>query len=172
MIELKNINPNESGLSVRGKLNNMFTSLITGDEGVNKVWTKIQQILNSQNSLEELSEAQYEELKEQVLKSFDYTDTTANDLTNYINAINGGVSGFAESTEYNPNIPEDKAATILAVGAGTYTYFKDSNGTAITIKGDDTLTIFYKAANSTYWQYKSILGKTNISEIDGGNAFN
>lgn len=30
MIELKNINPNESGLSVRGKLNNMFTSLITG----------------------------------------------------------------------------------------------------------------------------------------------
>lgn len=172
MIELKNINPNESGLSVRGKLNNMFTSLITGDEGVNKVWTKIQQILNNQNSLEELSEAQYEELKEQVLKSFDYTDTTANDLTNYINAINGGFLGFAESTEYNPNIPEDKAATILAVGAGTYTYFKDSTGVAITIEGDNTLTIFYKAANSTYWQYRSILGNINISEIDGGNAFN
>lgn len=172
MIDFKNINPNESGLSVRAKLNNMFSSLITGDEGVNQVWAKMQQILNSQNALEELTEAQYEELKEQVLKSFDYTDVTANDLKSYINAINGGVSGFAESTEYNPNIPEDKAATVLAVGAGTYTYFKDVNGTPITIEGEDTLTIFYKAANSIYWKYKSILGKINLSEIDGGNALN
>ena len=170
MIEFKNINNNESGLSVRSKLNSMFASLINGDEGVNKVWVKMQQILNSQNALEELTEAQYEELKEQVLKTFDYTDISVNNLMNYINAINGGISGFADSTEYNPNIPEDKAATILAVGAGTYTYFKDNTGAAITIEGDDALIIFYKAANSTYWKYTSILGKINLDEIDGGNA--
>ena len=172
MIERQFINSNEGGLSVRAKLNNMFAALITGDEGVNNVWKKIQELINSQNDLENLTESQYNELKDQILKSFDYTDITASDLMNYINAINGGVAGFAESTEYNPNIPEDKAATIIALGSGTYRYFLDVNGDPITIEGVQSFTVFYKAANSTYWKYKTINLEVVIDyNVDGGTAF-
>lgn len=156
MIEYQNINKGESGLSVRAKLNKMFSALITGSEGVNQVWVQMQKVLNSYDDLEKLTEAQYEELKDQVLKSFDYTDMTAQDLITYINAINGGVAGFADNTEYNPNIPEDKAATIIAIGPGTYTYFKDADGVAITITEPQSFTVFYKGENSNYWKHKTI----------------
>lgn len=156
MIEYQNINKGESGLSVRAKLNKMFSALITGSEGVNQVWVQMQKVLNSYDDLEKLTEAQYEELKDQVLKSFDYMDMTAQDLITYINAINGGVAGFADNTEYNPNIPEDKAATIIAIGPGTYTYFKDADGVAITITEPQSFTVFYKGENSNYWKHKTI----------------
>lgn len=172
MIERFNINQNEGGLSVRAKLNNMFGALIVGDEGVNAVWKKIQELLNSQNALEQLTEAQYEELKDQILKSFDYTDMTAADLMNYINAIDGGVAGFAESPEYNPNIPEDKAATIIALGPGTYQHFPDVGGNPIVISGAQSFTVFYKGANSTYWKYKTVNLEVVVDEnVDGGTAF-
>lgn len=172
MIEYLNINSNEGGLSVRAKLNNMFSALITGDEGMNMVWRKIQEILNKQGSLEELTDAQYQELKEQILQSFDYTDITAADLITYINAMNGGVAGFAETPSYNPNIPEDKSATIIAIGPGTYVNFKDVNGSSIVITGAQSFTVFYKAENSNYWKYKTINLEVVVDmNIDGGTAF-
>ena len=120
MIDYRNINANEGGLSVRAKINNMFAALISGYEGVNNVWKKLVEVTNGFNSLELSVDDMYDELKEQVLKSFDYTDVTAEDLRTYINGMNGGISGFAVDTSFNPDFPEDKAATVLAVGAGTY----------------------------------------------------
>lgn len=172
MIERLNINKYEGGLSVRSKLNTMFSELITGSEGSNAIWKKIQEILNSQEALEKLTEQQYEELKDQVLKSFDYTDVTAADLLTYINAINGGVAGFAGSTDYNPNIPQEKSATIIALGPGTYVYFLDENGESIVINGVQAFTVFYKAAGVTFWKYKTIdLSVVVDNNIDGGTAF-
>ena len=173
MIDYKNINDNEGGLSVRAKINNMFAALISGDEGVNNVWKKLVELTNGFNSFELSVGDMYDELKEQVLKSFDYTDATAEDLRTYINGMNGGISGFAIDTSFKPDFPEDKAATVLAAGSGTYIYMLDINGDPITINDEDALTIFYKGANSTYWQYKSIYARVVLVQdgnIDGGNA--
>jgi hypothetical protein len=41
-INQQDIQKNESGLSVRAKINSMFKALISGDEGINAVWKKIQ----------------------------------------------------------------------------------------------------------------------------------
>lgn len=172
MIAYRNINANEGGLSVRAKINNMFAALISGDEGVNNVWKRLIEVTNGFSSLELSVGNVYDELKEQVLKSFDYTDSTAEDLRTYINGMNGGISGFAVDTSFNPDFPEDKAATVLAVGAGTYVNMLDVYGDPITIEDADALTVFYKGANSTYWQYKSIYARVVVDEnIDGGNAF-
>ena len=172
MIDYRNINANEGGLSVRAKINNMFAALISGDEGVNNVWKRLIEVTNGFSSLELSVGDVYDELKEQVLKSFDYTDFTAEDLRTYINGMNGGISGFAVDTSFNPDFPEDKAATVLAVGAGTYVNMLDVYGDPITIEDADALTVFYKGANSTYWQYKSIYARVVVDEnIDGGNAF-
>lgn len=165
MIDYRNINASEGGLSVRAKINSMFAALISGDEGVNNVWKKLVEVTNGFNSLELSVDDMYDELKEQVLKSFDYTDVTAEDLRTYINGMNGGISGFAVDTSFNPDFPEDKAATVLAVGAGTYVNMLDVNGDPITIEDADALTVFYKGANSTYWQYKSTYARVVLNEI-------
>lgn len=171
MIDYRNINANEGGLSVRAKINNMFSALISGNEGVNNVWKRLVEVTNGFNNLALSVGNMYDELKEQVLKSFDYIDATAEDLRTYINGMNGGISGFAVDTSFKPDFPEDRAATVLAVGAGTYTYMLDMEGNPITITEPDALTIFYKGANSTYWQYKSVYARVNmIGNIDGGNA--
>ena len=52
MIDYRNINANEGGLSVRAKINNMFAALISGDEGVNNVWKRLIEVTNGFSSLE------------------------------------------------------------------------------------------------------------------------
>lgn len=164
MIEYQNINSNESGLSVRAKLNNMFKALISSKEGVNRLWQSIAELTNKTGEVQQDSDDKYQELKEQLLKSFDYTDKTADDLLVYINGINGGVSGFAVDPTFKPEFPIDVAATVLAAGAGTYVNFLDSNGQAITITESDAITIFYKAKGVTFWQYKSIYAHATINK--------
>lgn len=171
MVEYQNINANESGLVIRAKLNNMLKALISGNEGVNNLWQSIVELTTKTGEVQQDSDDKYQELKEQLLKSFDYTDKTADDLLVYINGINGGVSGFAVDTTFKPEFPADVAATVLAAGAGTYVNFLDSNGHAITIKEADSFTIFYKAKGVTFWQYKSINARVELQEnLDGGNA--
>lgn len=172
MIEYQNINANESGLAVRAKINNMFKALISSNEGVNKLWSSILELTTKTNDVQQNFDDKYTELKEQILKSFDYTDKTADDLLVYINGINGGVSGFAVDPTFKPEFPEDVAATVLAAGAGTYTYFLDNNGKPITITDSDAITIFYKAKGVTFWQYKSVNARVTLEEnLDGGNAY-
>lgn len=165
MVEYQNINANESGLAVRAKLNNMFKALISSNEGVNKLWQSIVELTTKTGEVQQDSDDKYQELKEQLLKSFDYTDKTADDLLVYINGINGGVSGFAVDPTFKPEFPTDVAATVLAAGAGTYVNFLDSNGQAITITESDAITIFYKAKGVTFWQYKSIYARATINNI-------
>lgn len=167
MVEYQNINANESGLSVRAKLNNMFKALISSNEGVNKLWQSIMELTTKTGEVQKDSDDKYQELKEQLLKSFDYIDKTADDLLVYINGINGGVSGFAVDPTFKPEFPTDVAATVLAAGAGTYVNFLDSNGQAITITESNAITIFYKAKGVTFWQYKSIyaLVTTDASKV-------
>lgn len=164
MVEYQNINANESGLTVRAKLNNMFKALISSNEGVNKLWQSIIELTTKTGEVQQDSDDKYQELKEQLLKSFDYTDKTADDLLVYINGINGGVSGFAVDPTFKPEFPTDVAATVLAAGAGTYVNFLDSNGRAITITELDAITIFYKAKGVTFWQYKSIYAHATINK--------
>lgn len=172
MITYLSINSNEGGASVRAKLNTMFSALISGGEGMNEVWRTITTLRSDFNELELSSQATYNELKEQILNSFDYTDKTASDLLTYINGMNGGISGFAVDTTYPFDFPEDKAVTVLAVGSGTYVNALDINGNPITILDSDAITVFYKGANSTYWQYKSVYARIVLDEnVDGGNAF-
>lgn len=171
MIDYKSINPNESGLSVRAKINKMFSDLISGNEGANALWNSLVEMTNGFDSLKLNVDNIHEELKEQVLRSFDYTDSTAEDLRTYINGMNGGISGFAVDTFFRPDFPEDKAATVLAVGAGTYVYMLDAEGNQITIEDDDAIIVFYKGAYSTYWKYKLVHARIVIDEnVDGGNA--
>lgn len=164
MVEYQNINANESGLTVRAKLNNMFKALISSNEGVNKLWQSIIELTTKTGEVQQDSDDKYQELKEQLLKSFDYTDKTADDLLVYINGINGGVSGFAVDPTFKPEFPTDVAATVLAAGAGTYVNFLDSNGQAITITELDAITIFYKAKGVTFWQHKSIYARATINK--------
>lgn len=164
MVEYQNINANESGLTVRAKLNNMFKALISSNEGVNKLWQSIVELTTKTGEVKQDSDDKYQELKEQLLKSFDYTDKMADDLLVYINGINGGVSGFAVDPTFKPEFPTDVAATVLAAGAGTYVNFLDSNGQAITITESDSITIFYKAKGVTFWQYKSIYARVTLNK--------
>lgn len=81
--------------------------------------------------------------------------------------VNGDILGFADDSSFNPNFPEDRDATVLAVSAGTYVNMLDINGNPIIVEDEDALTVFHKSSNSDYWQYKSIYIK---KVIDGGNV--
>ena len=170
MIEFKNINAGDDGLTVRAKLNSMLLALIDKDEGLNVVWRKIFTLITGfmavESNITDLSDG----LKTQVLRSFDYTDATASDLKTYIDGMNGGISGFAQDTSFMPMFPTEKAATVIGVGAGTYVNLLDVNGNPITIQDADALTVFYKGANSNYWQYKSINARIVIDITEQSKA--
>lgn len=156
MINFKSINPNESGLKVRTKLNDMLMALISGKDGSNNIWKKITELLEADDDFKYYFNKAYEELKEQVTKGRQYTDASFQDLLVYINGMNGGISGFAQHPSFKPDFPLDKAVTVLATGSGEYTYFLDAEGNPITIEDENVFIIFYKAAGASYWKYKAI----------------
>ena len=86
----------------------------------------------------------------------DVVGSKLTELLSYINGMEGGVNGFAEDTSFQPNYPEDVAATVIGVGPGTFTNMIGENGSAITVDSI-SVVIFFKAAGSTYWKYKTIL---------------
>lgn len=165
------INSGEQGLSVRIKLNEMLKGLIDGVEGVNAIWRNLNETNSDVDSLEVTVQDNYYTLKEQLLNNLDHTDASIEDLRLYINAISGGVCGFATDTDYVPDFPEDKNVTVLAAGSGTYTHFLDMYGNPITIEDSDAITIFYRAAYSDFWLYKSVFARVVVNEdVDGGTA--
>ena len=143
MIEYQNINQNESGLPVRAKLNTMLRELISGKEGNIAIWKKIFEMI-----------------------------TDSEDLATYVNAMHGGVSGFAPTTDYEPKVLEEKSATVIALGPGVYTHFLDASGNPITIEGAQSFTIFYKAEDETHWNHVTThLDVVVDMNVDGGTAF-
>lgn len=165
MVGFSNINPNESGLSVRSKLNKMLRELISGVEGVNSIWKEILSLDGITDDIRSDLTAWYTELRTQILYGYDYTDKVSGDLKSYINGMDGGVSAFADSTVYDPQFPIGKAATVLATQPGTYVNFKDDTGKPITITDENAVTIFYKGADSDFWKHHSIKVESNVSQV-------
>ena len=165
MVEFSNINPNESGLSVRSKLNKMLRELISGVEGVNSIWNEILSLDGITDDIRSDLTAWYTELRTQILYGYDYTDKVSGDLKSYINGMEGGVSAFADSTVYDPQFPIGKAATVLATQPGTYVNFKDETGNPITITDENAVTIFYKGADSNFWKHHSIKVESDVSQV-------
>lgn len=164
MVEYQNINANESGLSVRAKLNRMFSDLIIGIEGVNRLWKHLVEVNSAvTDNVTETSNLR-EELKNRLFDVLGYTDREINDLLSYVNGMKGGVNGFAEDTSFQPNYPEDVAATVIGVGPGTFTNMLGEDGSAITVDSVSVI-IFFKAAGSTYWKYKTILPNVVNNEV-------
>ena len=118
MQTFNNITNGETGASVRGKLNNALTSIISGSEGINAIWAKISSVVQR------------------------------------IDGMETGVRGIIKDTSYNPDsLDTDKSVVLIALCTGTFNNIKDKNGTPITIPGSNAITIFYRAANTTYWEY-------------------
>lgn len=168
MIEFNAINRNEKGLDVRNKLNTMLSELISGVEGINALWKDFLSLKTDTDSLNLKVEESQSMFKEQLSLCLDQIDRSVEDLKSYINGMEGGVSAFAPDTNYTPNVPFEKSATILATEAGTYKNILDSNGSPITVTEENALIIFYKSQNSNYWKYKAIL---DITVKESGYAF-
>lgn len=155
-MEYKVINNNETGSLVRGKINQAFQQLITGREGINEVWKTLTTLSTTlSEAKEDISDTdtRVTDISDQLQ---DYTDREIAGLVNYVNAMNGGVSGFAKDTSYNPNFPVDRAATVITTGAGTFTNIRDINSNPITIANANSFTIFFKPAGVSYWEYKTL----------------
>lgn len=164
MIEHRNINPNETGLSVRAKLNRMFSDLISGVEGVNKLWKSLIGV----NDAVKINNTEIDNLKNELQNrlsdALDYTDREVNDLLSYINGIHGGVNGFADTTEFQPNYPVESAATVIGVGPGTFKNMLDEEGNPITVDSQ-VVVIFFKASGHTHWKYKTVLPNIVTNEV-------
>lgn len=167
MIDYKNIGNSDSGLLARAKLNEMLSSLINGKDGVNNINIALVEYNRKIGEVSDIEATHYADTKAQILRSFDYTDSVAGDMLTYINGMNGGVSGFAINADYEPNFPEGKSVTVLGAGAGTYTHFLDSKGKPIVISDEDAITIFYRAENVTYWEYKSVFARIVKNNVEG-----
>lgn len=171
MVEFKNIKSNEGGLSVRTKLNEMLKGIIESGDGITGLWKFLRVLDNALKSLNLTLSDVSASLGEQILNCYDHTDTVFEDMRTYVNGISGGISGFAVDISFMPDFPVDKAATVLAVGAGVYENMLDINGDPIEIKDVDALVIFYKGAGVTYWQYKCVFARVVLdANIDGGTA--
>lgn len=166
MINYKNINANEIGLSIRAKINSMFGALISGAEGINELWKRLVEVNSAvKDNVTETSNLK-DELQNRLSDVLGYTDREINSLLSYINGMEGGVNGFAEDTNFQPNYPVDVAATVIGVGPGTFTNMLDEEGVAISVDSV-SVVIFFKDAGSTYWKYKTILPNVVHNETTG-----
>ena len=166
-IQVQPINNGESGAVVRAKINTLFAALITGTDGINNVWSQIRELAKSTETIGE----NLEEIDQKTVKTTQdlvaYTNKEVYGLLQYINALKSGAPGLIPSTDYDPQVTTEDSATFIAVGAGTFTNFKDSSNQAIAVSGQNTITIFYKASGVDYWTYKSAV----ISSINVKNEF-
>lgn len=171
MVHLENINAGETGLSVRDKLNKMFSDLITGSEGINAVWAKLNALSSRLDSIQERMNTMNAELGYRIASCMRYTDTTANDLRIYIDGFIYGISAFAEDETFMPDFPQDKSVTVMAFGSGVFVNLKDINGNPIAVEDADAVTVFYRAAYTDYWTYRSVHAVLYTDDnADGGNA--
>lgn len=164
MIDYRHINSNESGLSIRAKINRMFNDLISSNEGINKLWRSITGV---NKAIKDTSEEVYtlrDDLQKRLSDVLDYTDQEVNDLLTYVNGLYGGVNGFAESLDFQPKYPEDMAATVIGVGPGTFSNMLGEDGRPITVD-TEKVVIFFKAAGVTYWKYKTVLPTIMQNEV-------
>lgn len=169
-MEFQNINPNETGLSVRTKLNSMLRELIEGGKGINNVWTNLVRFNSDLGSLRLSTDEKVEILSEQILAAIDHTDVVEQNLISYINAVGVGIFGFIDSPDDTPNVPDGKSVIVMASGKGTYVNFNGVDGSPITIDSDSTLIIFYRDDYSDYWIHQEIPLSINIKQGTGSST--
>ena len=134
----------------------MLSALIRGDEGVNAVWVFLKSLEQAMQTLSSKEDNDVANLRDSLSGANDYTDKAVNKLYTYVDAMNGGVGGLIDSTSYDPSeLPSDKSCTLIALGAGTFTNLQDVTGTAITVSQANSITVFFRAAHTTYWNYKT-----------------
>lgn len=158
MITFQQILNGDSGLSARSKINSVLAALVSGNEGINASWILLRALQDSLGTLAGKEEADIASVQEDIEGANNYTDKAVSKLYTYIDAMGGGVGGLVDSTSYDPSdLPTDKAITLIALGAGTFTNLKDVTNTPITISNANSVTVFYRAANVSYWNYKSMV---------------
>lgn len=134
----------------------MLSALIQSDEGVNAVWVFLKSLEQAIQTLSSKEDNDVADLRDSLSGANDYTDKAVNKLYTYVDAMNGGVGGLIDSTSYDPSgLPTDKPCTLIALGSGTFTNLKNSNNTAITVSQSNSITVFFRAAHITYWNYKT-----------------
>lgn len=134
----------------------MLSALIQSDEGVNAVWVFLKSLEQAMQTLSSKEANDVADLRDSLSGANDYTDKAVNKLYTYVDAMNGGVGGLIDSTSYDPSgLPTDKPCTLIALGSGTFTNLKDVNNTAITVSQSNSITVFFRAAHVTYWNYKT-----------------
>lgn len=134
----------------------MLSALIQSDEGVNAVWVFLKSLEQAMQTLSSKESNDVADLRDSLSGANDYTDKAVNKLYTYVDAMNGGVGGLIDSTSYDPSgLPTDKPCTLIALGSGTFTNLKDVNNTAITVSQSNSITVFFRAAHITYWNYKT-----------------
>lgn len=160
MIKFQQIINGDSGLLARAKINAMLLALTEGEEGINAVWQLIRSLQQADRTLSDEEKADYDELLEFIGDANNHTDKEVSKVYAYVDAMKGGAGGLIDSPSYDPSgFPADEAVTLIALGAGTFVHFPDVTGTPITIPYDNSITVFYRAANATYWGYNTkVLG--------------
>ena len=165
MTNFQQIINGDSGLTTRAKINAMLYALTEGEEGINAVWVLLRSLQEADRTLSDEEKADYARLLEFIGNANNYTDREVSKAYAYADAISGGAGGLIPSPSFNPSsYPTDKPVTLIALGAGTYTYFKDSSGHSIVISNDNSITVFFRAANASYWSYNT---KVLDAQING-----
>lgn len=168
MIKFQQIINGDSGLLARAKINAMLLALTEGEEGINAVWQLIRSLQQADRTLSDEEKADYDELLEFIGDANNHTDKEVSKVYAYVDAMKGGAGGLIDSPSYDPSgFPADEAITLIALGAGTFIHFPDVTGTPITIPYDNSITVFYRAANATYWSYNT---KVLSALMDGTTA--
>lgn len=168
MIKFQQIINGDSGLLARAKINAMLLALTEGEEGINAVWQLIRSLQQADRTLSDEEKADYDELLEFIGDANSHTDKEVSKVYAYVDAMKGGAGGLIDSPSYDPSgFPADEAVTLIALGAGTFIHFPDVTGTPITIPYDNSITVFYRAANATYWGYNT---KVLSALMDGTTA--
>lgn len=154
------ISNSEKGLFIRTKLNAVLSALILGSEGINNVWGTLRALQSSASGLETTVQQNFNTLMQFIDNAGNYTDQQINELRNYIDTVSsgaGGLGGFIDSLNFSPDgLDPTTPCTLFTILTGTFVNMKDSNNNAITISGSNKFSIFYRAANATYWTVRSL----------------
>lgn len=154
------ISNSEKGLFIRTKLNAVLSALILGSEGINNVWGTLRALQSSASGLEATVQQNFNTLMQFIDNAGNYTDQQINELRNYIDTVSsgaGGLGGFIDSLNFSPDgLDPTTPCTLFTILTGTFVNMKDSNNNAITISGSNKFSIFYRAANVTYWTVRSL----------------
>ena len=120
-MELQTLINGETYLSVRAKLNTMLSALITGSEGVNEIWVKLRDLINSDKTLQGNIDTLADDLAKQLLDANDYTDSRVSALKALISSIDGNFYGFYPSSTNLPTGSVAGYAYVATANANEYT---------------------------------------------------